>query len=337
VVEISLDLSTYEREMMRRVLKATVYFVVLITLCYSCSENKSSEKKVQDGDIFSPSETKNFGLIKGKPKRFHSQHLNAEILVLPGVFYAGEAIKYVLPFMQENKELFEGKTILEIGTGSGIIGIYAAKLGAKKVVATDINKTAIVCANQNAQALGVSSIIETRLVPLTDISAYSVIAPDESFDVIISNPPYSLDLDAQENTAVVDRGDLGFSIVRGLDTHMKPSGVAILLYKSLFYHHVMVKFAKHVGYQVRNQVPDVLTSFESEALFNFYLTRLLEHEHIDSNAFRFDREKDNIPFLRNLIYSRLGLLERLRKFLSISKSNDDSLIAHPGIIVIRRN
>ena len=84
-------------------------------------------------------------------------------MVLPGVFYAGEAIKCVLPLMKENRELFEGKTILEIGTGSGIIGIYAAKLGAKKVVVTDINKTAISCANQNAKALQVASIMETRL------------------------------------------------------------------------------------------------------------------------------------------------------------------------------
>ena len=196
-------------------------------------------------------------------------------------------MKSVLPVMKENRELFEGKTILEIGTGSGIIGIYAAKLGAAKVVATDINKTAITCANQNAQALGVSSIIETRLVPPTDISAYSVIAPNESFDVVISNPPYSLDLGARENTAVVDRGELGFSILRGLDTHMKSSGVTILLYRSFFYHHVMVKFAKHLGYQVRNQSAIYLDSFEAEALFNFYLIRLLEHELIASNAFRF--------------------------------------------------
>jgi methylase of polypeptide subunit release factors len=60
----------------------------------------------------------------------------AELVVLPGVFVPEEAETMVLPFLWENRALFDGKTVLEIGTGTGIISAYAAKLGARKVVST---------------------------------------------------------------------------------------------------------------------------------------------------------------------------------------------------------
>lgn len=219
---------------------------------------------------------------------WHSPHLGGELIILPGVFHPIEGEGHVLPLMDENKALFEGKSVLEIGTGSGIISVYAAKLGAIRVVATDINESAIESATRNAEKFGVASVVEPRLVPATDISAYSVIGPDETFDVIISNPPYSLDLEAGRNDAVTDAGDLGFSIVRGLRSHLRPGGVAVLLYNSLFYHLAMVKFARYSGYEVRNHRPYQFTKWEAEAVFNSYLEKLLEREGVDRDAFRFD-------------------------------------------------
>jgi hypothetical protein len=147
-------------------------------------------------------------------------------------------------------------------------------------------------AAENAKRFGVASVIETRLVPPSDMSAYSVIKPDEAFDIIISNPPYSLDLEADKNTAVTDRGDLGFSIVRGLETHLEPGGRALLYYGSLFYHQVMVKFARHEGFDVRNHSSSIVTRGEAETLFNAYLSRLLQHEKMEPDAFRFDFNAD---------------------------------------------
>ncbi len=242
-------------------------------------------------------DTDKLGTALGKTETFVSSHLGESIIVPPGVFMPYEAEYGVLPFVKENAQHFAGKEVLEIGTGSGIISLYAARLGARKVVATDINDKAIAAARANAEALKLQSVIELRLVPSTDISAYSVIGSEESFDTIISNPPYSLDLDAQANTAVTDRGDLGLSIIRGLETHMKPGGSTILLYNSIFYHQVMVKFARHGGYTVRSHVPESLSTWATEALFNSYLERLLVHQDIDPKAFRFDRKTDEGLFL----------------------------------------
>jgi predicted RNA methylase len=232
-------------------------------------------------------------LHTGTPLEFQTDFLGDTTLVInPGVFLPMEANQLVLPFMKEKREQFAGKTVLEIGTGSGMISLYAAKLGAKKVVSSDISELALANAGENARRLGVDSIIETRLVPQSDMSAYSVIGPDESFDIIISNPPYALDLDSDINSCVTDRGDLGFSIVRGLEEHLNEDGMVFLLYGSFFYHHVMVKFARHEGYDVRHHVPYFLSVLEAETTFNFYLDRLLEYENIDTPDFRFDLEKD---------------------------------------------
>ena len=233
----------------------------------------------------------------------HSPHLEAEVRMLPGVFHPVEAENAVLPFLAENAALFRGKKVLEIGTGSGIISLYAAKLGARKVVATDIDPRAVRSARENAERLGYGDAVEVRLVPQSDISAYSVIGEDERFDIVVSNPPYALDLDAERNTPLVDRGDLGLSIVRGLDAHLERGGVAMLLYNSLFYHYVMVKFARHEGHPVRNHGPAFLAPWEAETLFNFYLARLLEAEKLEPDAFRFDHTEDD-ALSRILVRSR---------------------------------
>lgn len=50
-----------------------------------------------------------------------------------------------------------GKTVIDVGTGSGILGISAIKLGAKKAVMTDIDEVAVNVAKHNAKLNGVEN------------------------------------------------------------------------------------------------------------------------------------------------------------------------------------
>jgi hypothetical protein len=134
------------------------------------------------------------------------------------------------------------------------------------------------------------------------MSAFAVIEEGEQFDVIVSNPPFALDLDAPGNDAVTDTGELGFSIVRGLEEHLAPNGTVILLYDSLFYHHVMVKYADYKGYDVRTNSPNGMYGWAAESLFNNYLERLLESENEPLDAISFNYHTDEsleIRYLRN--------------------------------------
>ena len=222
-----------------------------------------------------------------KQEKFYSKHLEAEILCGHSILPTETETK-VLPYMKDHREFFKDRTVLDIGTGSGILALYAAKLGAKKVVGTDIEEAAIECTRKNAQRLGFSRVLEARYVPPGDTTAYAVIKPGETFDLIISNPPYSLIMDAPGNTNDADTGDLGFSIIRGLEKHLKPDGRAVLYYGSFFYHEVMVKFARYMGYEVEHSTALALRSKEAEALFNCYLADVLKVQNIPLEAFRFN-------------------------------------------------
>ena len=81
----------------------------------------------------------------------------------------------------------------------------------------------------------------------------------------------------------------------------------MLVYVSLLYHHVTLKFARHMGYEVRFHFPSALTPLEAETLFNSYLSRLLELEQIESPDFRFHFQND--PGLGR-IYVNAGKNER---------------------------
>jgi len=248
-----------------------------------------------------PGDTSTQGLLT-EPLEWRSKHLQATMNVPAGVFHPHEGEWAVGPLVKNNAELFKGKRVMEIGTGSGVISLMAAKQGAAKVVSTDINPKAIQSVTSNAEALGYGDILEARLVSLDDMSAYAVLNDGEQFDIIISNPPFALDLDAPGNDAVTDNGELGFSIVNGLEEHLAPNGTVILLYDSLFYHQFMVKYAAYKGYDVRNNNPNGMYGWAAEVLFNTYLERLLESENVPLDAFSFNYHTDEaleIRYLRN--------------------------------------
>lgn len=83
-----------------------------------------------------------------------------------------------------DQAIVEGDTVLDIGTGCGILAVIASKK-AGKVVATDVNPHAVECAKRNAKANRAASNLEVRLGDL-----FEPILKTEKFDVILFNAPY---------------------------------------------------------------------------------------------------------------------------------------------------
>jgi 16S rRNA G966 N2-methylase RsmD len=254
-------------------------------------------------------------------QEYYSPHLEATISCR-GVGRPLVTEFLILPDLKNHVKSFKDKTVLDIGTGTGIIGLYAAKLGAKKVVATDIEEAAIECTQENAQRLNLSHVVDARYVPPADTSAYAVIKPEETFDFIMSAPPYQLVLDNLKSDQGPTIEDLGFTIVRGLEKHLKPGGMAILFYRSFLYHEVLVKFARYMGYEVEHSTPPALCLNEAEALLNYYLAGVLKTQNIPSEAFKFDFEEER----------------RLKVHFLFFKKGDSSALTehHNGFIIIRR-
>jgi len=78
-----------------------------------------------------------------------------------------------------------GKRVADVGTGTGILALAAARAGAANVVAIDINPNAVEAAAENARANG----LEDRVTALRS-DLLSEVAPGPAFDVILSNPPF---------------------------------------------------------------------------------------------------------------------------------------------------
>ncbi|MBN1586139.1 MAG: sulfatase-like hydrolase/transferase [Candidatus Omnitrophica bacterium] len=151
------------------------------------------------------------------------------LIHLPTVFFTeeGDPLRTLL----SRQDLSSAKTVLDIGTGTGILGLIALKHGAGRVVATDINPEAIRNARLNAERLGYSADnFEARLVAPEKPQAFSVIEPEEKFDLILSNPPWKEGpVKSIEDYGQYDpnRVLLG-SLMRGLKAHLSPAGRAWL-------------------------------------------------------------------------------------------------------------
>lgn len=78
-----------------------------------------------------------------------------------------------------------GKTVADVGTGSGIQALAAARAGAETVVAIDVNPNAVATAAANARANGFADRVST-----INSDLLSAIPSTRQFDVILSNPPF---------------------------------------------------------------------------------------------------------------------------------------------------
>jgi release factor glutamine methyltransferase len=82
----------------------------------------------------------------------------------------------------EKTELAQGRRVLDLCTGSGVVAIAAAEFGAASVAAFDICPHAVRCSRGNAVHAGV-------IIDVLE-GSYSGALDYAPFDVIVSNPPY---------------------------------------------------------------------------------------------------------------------------------------------------
>ena len=99
----------------------------------------------------------------------------------PEVFHPGFFSSTLLLQQQVNKLYLEGKSLLELGAGSGLIAMSAAKKGAL-VTATDINPVAVDYLHRNSK----ENNLDLEIIR-SDLFAG---IPGKKFDLIAINPPY---------------------------------------------------------------------------------------------------------------------------------------------------
>ena len=135
--------------------------------------------------------------------------------------------------LAENLEIKEGQSVLEIGTGSGLVSMYASLL-TDDVTATDINYNALELAEKNFKLNNIGTI---------KLEFGDLFEPvkDKKFDVILFNTPY-LPTDSDD----IINDDLNYAFDGGLDgrkvidrfinqvsNHLNEKGIVQIIQSSL--------------------------------------------------------------------------------------------------------
>jgi release factor glutamine methyltransferase len=116
-----------------------------------------------------------------------------------------------------------GLRVLDLGTGSGVCALFAAREGAQ-VVAVDINPAAVRCARANALLNDLS----------IDVRTGDLFAPvaGERFDLVLFNPPFLSGTPRTAREAAWRSAHAAQTFAARLTEHLAPGGSALLLLSS---------------------------------------------------------------------------------------------------------
>lgn len=111
--------------------------------------------------------------------------MGEKFIVNPSVLIPRDETEFLVRKAVEiiNKNNF--KMALDVGTGSGCIACMVAKLTECQIIGLDISTDALGIALDNASRL---NLFNKAIFRKSDV--FSNVKPAESFDIIISNPPY---------------------------------------------------------------------------------------------------------------------------------------------------
>jgi protein arginine N-methyltransferase 3 len=118
-------------------------------------------------------------------------------------------------FIEKNADVFAGKTVLDVGCGTGILSLFCARAGAKKVFAVD-NSGIAVRAKEIIAKNGYGDRIEVIQGRIEDFNTQRLIGK-EKVDIIISE---------WMGYGLLFEGMLD-SVLRARDMYLKPDGVLV--------------------------------------------------------------------------------------------------------------
>lgn len=162
---------------------------------YSVQEHEEKNWNEEWEKNFDPVEIDTFCRIRAP---FHESvsGYNYELLINPRMsFGTGHHATTALMISAMGKEDFQGKEVMDAGSGTGILAIMAEKLGAKSVFAYDIDDWAFENAPENFK------LNDCEKISLQQGIVTSVNHPLEDYDIILANINKNILLDEMEEYA----------------------------------------------------------------------------------------------------------------------------------------
>jgi HemK-related putative methylase len=152
--------------------------------------------------------------------------LDMRIMVIPGV--ANPKLLRTGAFFASRLDarlIGPGTSVLDMGTGSGICALFAAR-HARRVVAVDISAAAVRCTRLNSTL----NELEGRV----DVRHGDLFAPvaGERFDLVLFNPPFFLGTPKDDRDAAWRSNDVARRFAVDVGKHLEPAGAALVLLSS---------------------------------------------------------------------------------------------------------
>lgn len=171
--------------------------------------------------------------------------------------------------LADNLEIKSGQSVLEIGTGSGIVAMYASKL-TDDITVTDINFDACLLAEKNFKDNGIENI---------EILFGNLFEPvkNRKFDVILFNTPY---LPTEDDEVLDDTINYAFDgglngrkvidlFLNEVGDHLNEGGIVQMIQSSLSGNEETLEKLDHLGF-----IAEIAASehffFEDITLINAY-------------------------------------------------------------------
>lgn len=182
-------------------------------------------------------------------KRYLTNVLGKEFIVFPNVF-SPKYFNDTEPFAK-NLPIKRGEEVLEIGPGTGIISIFAAFKGAKKVLAIDVNPDAVKNTRKNIKKHKLQKKVSIRQGNL-----YDALKKNEKFDVIFWNTPFGLVKEKNITNLEKSIYDSGYKsterFIKESKYHLKKNGRLLIGFSStLGKLDLIKKFIKEAGFKLR--------------------------------------------------------------------------------------
>lgn len=122
-----------------------------------------------------------------------------------------------------------GREVADVGTGSGLLALLAARSGAK-VTALDVNPAALDCAIGNVRRNGLAD----RVIVI-ESNVFAGLPAQARFDLVITNPPfYPRAAETPGDRAFAAGSDNAFFVrlAEGLPERLKPGGRLVMIQSS---------------------------------------------------------------------------------------------------------
>lgn len=192
-----------------------------------------------------------------KRQSFEKDIAGMTITVLPHVYAGGIDSELLCSVLQVSKN----DEVLDLCTGTGIVALKAAQMGAKRVIGVDLNPDAIANANINKDKLHLQNI---------EFAEGSLFDPVEGqkFDVITINPPYT-DMKTTNKTEIAfwdEDNKVTRKFFKKFRNYLKPSGTVYFAWADFGSLELLNKLARE-----NNVILNLLKSGSTPSGLSHYL------------------------------------------------------------------